>query len=61
MSVSEDIEVVSVCVTVDKPQIDCPIDYPFDITFSTVDDEAGGFEFLERCKSMHFTCILLIH
>ena len=50
MSVSEDMGVVSVCVTVERPQIDCPNDYPFDITFSTIDDEAGGLEFFGSCK-----------
>ena len=55
VSVSEDMEVVSVCVTVERPQVDCPIDYPFTIIFSTIDDEAGGFEFFGSCKdAFHF-------
>ena len=45
VSVSEDMGVVSVCVTVERPQIDCPNEYPFNITFFTTDDEAGGLEF----------------
>ena len=41
MSVSEEVGMVSVCVKVERPPIECPVDFSFYITFSTMDDEAG--------------------
>ena len=41
MSVSEEVGMVSVCVTVERPQIRCPVEFSFNTKFSTMDDEAG--------------------
>lgn len=41
MSVSEEMGMVSVCFTVERPPIECPVDFSFNIAFSTMDDEAG--------------------
>ena len=39
--VSEDVGVVEVCAIVHSPVIDCPIEFPFDVTLSTLDGSAG--------------------
>ena len=42
----EDVDVVEVCAVVLSPSIDCPIQFPFNVTFTTVtlsiDDKAGN-------------------
>ena len=40
-SVSEDVGVVEVCVVVTSPDINCPVEFPFNIGVSTVDGSAG--------------------
>ena len=44
--VYEDVDVVEVCAKVLSPSIDCPIQFPFNVTLSTVtlstDDKAGN-------------------
>ena len=42
-SVTEGDEDVEVCVIVSSPNNDCPIDFPFNIDFSTSDDSAGKY------------------
>ena len=39
--VSEDVGVVEVCAIVYSPTIDCPINFPFDVSLSTDDNTAG--------------------
>ena len=39
---SEDTGVVEVCAIVTNPTIDCPIDFPFNISFSKTDTTAGN-------------------
>lgn len=40
-SVSEDVGVVEVCAYVYSPTIDCPIEFPFNVSLSTTDGSAG--------------------
>ena len=40
-SVPEDVGVVEVCAIVYSPTIDCPINFPFDVSLSTSDRTAG--------------------
>ena len=39
--VDEDVGVVEVCLSVIRPNILCPVTYPFDVLFITVADSAG--------------------
>ena len=39
--VYDDVGVVELCAIVIRPNIDCPIDFSFDITFETKDGSAG--------------------
>ena len=39
--VREDEGVVQVCIVVTKPNVECPVTFPFDIHFYTSDDSAG--------------------
>ena len=60
VSVSEDMGMVPVCVTVERPQTQCPIDFPFNISFSTIDDEAGGCVLFLNCPcTLHAFCLHL--
>ena len=40
-SVSEDVGVVEVCGIVYSPTIDCPIEFPFNVSLLTTDGSAG--------------------
>ena len=40
-SVSENVGVVELCARVFEPDIDCPIEFPFNVSLSTSDDTAG--------------------
>ena len=40
-SVSEVVGVVELCVVVYEPDINCPIEFPFNISLSTADGTAG--------------------
>ena len=40
-NVSEDVGLVEVCAIVYSPTIDCPINFPFDVSLSTSDNTAG--------------------
>ena len=40
-SVSEDVGVVEVCAIVYSPTIDCPIEFPFNVSLSTTNASAG--------------------
>ena len=40
-SVSENVGLVETCVIVYSPTIDCPIEFPFDVSLSTSDNTAG--------------------
>ena len=42
-SVSEDVGVVEVCVVVTSPDIQCPIEFPFNVSLSTADGGAGTY------------------
>ena len=39
--VAEDMGVIMVCAVVSEPQIDCPVDFPFNVNVTTVDGNAG--------------------
>ena len=39
--VSEDVNVVELCVIVYEPIIDCPIEFSFEVKLSTIDKTAG--------------------
>ena len=39
--VSEDVGVVKVCAIVYSPTINCPIEFPFNVSFSTRNSDAG--------------------
>ena len=39
--VSEGVGVVEVCAIVHSPVVDCPIEFPFDVTLSTLNGSAG--------------------
>ena len=41
-NVSEDVGVVEVCTVVYSPSLGCPISYPFNVSFSTIDGTAGN-------------------
>ena len=43
--VSEDVGMVEVCAIVTSPSIDCPIQFPFNISLSTTDGTAGTYTF----------------
>ena len=40
---SEDVGLVEVCAIVYSPTIDCPINFPFDVSLSTSNNTAGIF------------------
>ena len=40
-SVSEDVDVVEVCALVSSPRVECPIEFPFEISISSGDNTAG--------------------
>ena len=40
-SVAEDVGVVEVCAIVYSPTIDCPIEFPFNVSLSITDGSAG--------------------
>ena len=42
-TVSEDVGVVELCAHVFEPDIECPIEFPFDIVLSTTDRTAGTY------------------
>ena len=42
-NVSETVGVVEVCAIVYSPTIDCPFNFPFDVSLSTSDNTAGMF------------------
>ena len=39
--VSRDVDVVEVCAIVYSPMSDCPIEFPFDVTLTTLDGSGG--------------------
>ena len=39
--VTEDVNVVELCVIVYEPIIDCPIEFSFEVKLSTIDKTAG--------------------
>ena len=41
--VDEDVGEMEVCVVVFRPQLDCPIAFPFDVVFYTTPDTASKF------------------
>ena len=43
LTVSEDMGVVELCVRVFEPDIECPIEFPFDVVLSTADRTAGMY------------------
>ena len=42
-TVDEDDGVVEVCLSVTRPNIGCPVTYPFDVLLITVADRAGKY------------------
>ena len=42
-TVSEDVGVVELCARVFEPDIDCPIEFPFNIILSSTDRTAGTY------------------
>ena len=40
-TVSEDVDTVELCARVFEPDIECPIEFPFDVVLSTADRTAG--------------------
>ena len=53
--VSEDVGVVEVCAVVRNPTILCPIAFPFNVNFSTVDKTAGNYLLL--WNNLYLICI----
>ena len=54
-NVSEGVGVVELCAVVFKPNITCPIEFPFNISLSTADGTAG----LSYPYHMHWTSSVL--
>ena len=52
--VSEDAGVVEVCAIVYSPMSDCPIEFPFEVRFTTLDGSAG-----KKIVKHAYTCLLL--
>ena len=44
-TVFEDVGRVELCAHVFEPDIDCPIEFPFDVVLSTADRTAGMYSF----------------
>ena len=42
-TVSEDVGVVELCARVFEPDIDCPIEFPFNVILSSTDRTAGTY------------------
>ena len=45
-TVDKNRSVVEICVRVFEPDIGCPIDFAFDLTFDTIDGSAGIYVYL---------------
>ena len=43
LTVSEDAGVVELCACVFEPDIDCPIEFPFNVILSSTDRTAGTY------------------
>ena len=44
---------IEVCARVLDPEVDCPVSFPFDITFSTADGSAGNHLQLRESMPMY--------
>ena len=47
--VNEETGMVTVCVAVMEPTIDCPVSFPFSVTMQTIHDTAGIIDTCQYC------------
>ena len=51
-TVSEDVGVVELCARVFEPDIDCPIEFPFNVVLFSTDRTAGIYKYLSHIKKL---------
>ena len=49
-TVMENVGVVELCARVFEPDIECPIEFPFDVVLSTADRTAGMYSYTSNCR-----------